>query len=56
MLVPVAFVPVFPSYWLPRQMRLFHGLEILADSFAHVWVLLVLAFLDASGALRTRVW
>ena len=37
--VLVSFMSVITSYWFPWQMRLFHGLEITADSFAYVGVL-----------------
>jgi hypothetical protein len=30
------------AYWLPWTMRVFHGLEILADSFVYAWILTVL--------------
>jgi hypothetical protein len=38
----VGFMSVITSYWFPWQMRLFHGLEILADSFVYAWVLVAL--------------
>jgi len=40
--VLVGFMPVITSYWFPWQMRLFHGLEIMADSFVYAWVLVAL--------------
>jgi hypothetical protein len=30
------------GYWLPLSVRVFHGLEILADSMAYAWVLVML--------------
>ncbi|HUS70020.1 MAG TPA: hypothetical protein VM075_04495 [Anaerolineae bacterium] len=30
------------GYWMPVSIRLFHGLEILADSMVHAWVLVLL--------------
>jgi hypothetical protein len=30
------------GYWLPLHVRLFHGVEILADSIVYAWVLVVL--------------
>jgi hypothetical protein len=38
----VGFMSVITSYWFPWQMRLFHGLEILADSFVYTGVLVAL--------------
>jgi hypothetical protein len=40
--VLVGFMSVITSYWFPWQMRLFHGLEILADSFVYTGVLVAL--------------
>jgi len=40
--VLVGFMSVITSYWFPWQMRLFHGLEILADSFVYAGVLVAL--------------
>ena len=40
--VLVGFMSVITSYWFPWQMRLFHGLEIVADSFVYAWVLIAL--------------
>jgi hypothetical protein len=42
MSVLVGFMSVITSYWFPWQMRLFHGLEIVADSFVYAWVLVAL--------------
>jgi hypothetical protein len=42
MSVLVGFMSVITSYWFPWQMRLFHGLEILADSFVYAGVLVAL--------------
>jgi hypothetical protein len=33
---------MFQSYWLPVEMRIFHSLEILADSAAYAGVLVLL--------------
>ena len=30
------------GYWMPVSIRLFHGLEILADSMVHAWALVIL--------------
>ena len=30
------------AYWLPLNLRLIHGLEILADSLVYAWVLVAL--------------
>ncbi|NIN68837.1 MAG: hypothetical protein GTO63_29960 [Anaerolineae bacterium] len=30
------------GYWLPLKVRLFHRVEILADSLVHAWVLVLL--------------
>jgi hypothetical protein len=30
------------GYWLPLEVRLFHGVEILADSLVYAWVLVLL--------------
>jgi hypothetical protein len=35
----VGFMPVITSYWFPWQLRVFHGLEIMADSFVYAGVL-----------------
>ena len=40
--VLTAFMAVITSYWFPWQMRLFHGLELLADAFVYTSVLAVL--------------
>jgi hypothetical protein len=40
--VCVAFMPVIAAYWFPWQLRLFHGLELLADSLAYSAVLTAL--------------
>jgi hypothetical protein len=40
--VLVGFMSVITSYWFPWQMRLFHGLEIVADSFVYAGVLVAL--------------
>ncbi|MGE5553348.1 MAG: hypothetical protein ACM3XZ_05435 [Betaproteobacteria bacterium] len=34
----VGWTPVFVAYWLPKPLRLTHGLEILVDSLACAWV------------------
>jgi hypothetical protein len=38
----VGGVFMFQSYWLPAEMRIFHSLEILADSVAYAGVLVLL--------------
>lgn len=40
----VGFMSVITSYWLPWQLRLFHGLEILADSFVYALALTLLLY------------
>lgn len=40
--VLVAFASVMTAYWLPWQLRLFHGLELAADSFGYAAVLAIL--------------
>jgi hypothetical protein len=36
----VAFMSVITAYWFPWQLRLFHGLELLADSMLYTAILL----------------
>jgi hypothetical protein len=38
----VGGVPLFQAYWFPTTLRVTHSLEILADSFAHAGVLVLL--------------
>jgi hypothetical protein len=38
----VAFMSVITAYWFPWPLRLFHGLELLADSLAYAAVLVAL--------------
>jgi hypothetical protein len=38
----VGGVPLFQATWFPTTLRIAHGLEILADSFAHAGVLVLL--------------
>jgi hypothetical protein len=40
--VLVGFLYMIQAYWFPWQVRLFHSLEILADSLVYAWVLGVL--------------
>ena len=40
--VLTAFMAVITAYWFPWQMRLFHGLELLADSMVYTAVLVLL--------------
>ena len=44
--VCVAFMSVITAYWFPWQLRLFHGLELLADSLAYSAVLVSLIAAD----------
>jgi hypothetical protein len=37
-----AFMPILTAYWFPWQMRLFHGLELLADGLVYAGILVVL--------------
>jgi hypothetical protein len=38
----VGAVGLIGGYWMPVSMRLFHGLEILADSLVYAWVIVIL--------------
>jgi hypothetical protein len=38
----VGVAGMFESTWMPLQMKLAHGVEIIADSFFHAWVLVAL--------------
>ena len=40
--VLTAFIAVIMAYWFPWQMRLFHGLELLADAMIYTGVLVFL--------------
>jgi hypothetical protein len=40
--VLVGAVGLIGGYWMPVNMRLFHGLEILADSLVYSWVIVIL--------------
>jgi hypothetical protein len=40
--VLVGALGLLEGYWLPLSVRVFHGLEILADSMVYSWVLVVL--------------
>lgn len=40
--VLTAFMAVITAYWFPWQMRLFHGLELLADGLVYAGVLVLL--------------
>ncbi len=51
--VLTAFMAVITSYWFPWQMRLFHGLELLADAFIYASVLAVLFRTQREG-LETK--
>ena len=51
--VLTAFMAVITSYWFPWQMRLFHGLELLADAFVYAGVLAVLFRTQREG-LKTK--
>jgi hypothetical protein len=42
------------GYWLPASVRLFHGLEILADSLVHSWVLVFLLVVSPQAAPAAR--
>jgi hypothetical protein len=42
MFVLVGGMGLVEGYWLPLNVRLFHGLEILADSLVYAWVLALL--------------
>lgn len=51
--VLTAFMAVITSYWFPWQIRLFHGLELLADAFVYAGVLAVLFRTQREG-LKTK--
>lgn len=40
--VLTAFMAVITAYWFPWEMRLFHGLELLADGFIYAGVMVLL--------------
>ena len=40
--VLTAFMAVITAYWFPWQMRLFHGLELLADAMIYIGILVYL--------------
>jgi hypothetical protein len=42
MFVLVGGLGLIGGYWLPLSVRLFHGVEILADSMVYAWVLVTL--------------
>jgi hypothetical protein len=42
MFVLVGGMGLAEGYWMPLGLRLFHGLEILADSLVYAWVLVLL--------------
>lgn len=42
MFVLVGGMGLVGGYWLPLKVRLFHGVEILADSLVYAWVLVLL--------------
>jgi len=42
MFVLVGGMGLIGGYWLPLSIRLFHGVEILADSMVYAWVLVIL--------------
>jgi hypothetical protein len=51
-----AFMAVITSYWFPWQMRLFHGLELLADGLVYAGVLAVLFRpMPAASQVRMRL-
>ena len=47
-----AFMAVITSYWFPWQLRLFHGLELLASAYVYAGILVRL-FIPAGEADRT---
>ncbi|HEY3313034.1 MAG TPA: hypothetical protein VGK00_15440 [Anaerolineales bacterium] len=48
-----AFVAVITSYWFPWQLRLFHGLELLAGSLVYAGVLAALLWVAARQPTRS---
>lgn len=48
-----SFMAVFSAYWFPWQMRLFHGLELLADGLVYAGILTVLLTPNTEGIRRT---
>lgn len=54
--VLTAFMAVITSYWFPWQMRLFHGMELLADGLVYAGVLVGLFGQDpVDGRARTGI-
>jgi hypothetical protein len=47
-----AFMAVITAYWFPWQLRLFHGLELLADSLVYSGILVWLWFPGWAAAKR----
>jgi len=52
--VLTAFMAVITTYWFPWQMRLFHGLELLADALAYAGVLTILFSQPLENTKRSR--
>ena len=50
-----AFMAVITSYWFPWQLRLFHGLELLADSLVYTGVLVWLFFTQGKQTLKSAL-
>ena len=48
-----AFMAVITAYWFPWQLRLFHGLELLADSLVYIGILVWL-FLPGLAARKRK--
>lgn len=49
-----AFMAVITAYWFPWQMRLFHGLELLADALVYSGVLTILFNQPLENTKRAR--
>jgi hypothetical protein len=49
MFVLVGALGLLEGYWLPLSVRVFHGLEIMADSMVYSWVLVVLLVSPPDG-------
>jgi len=52
--VLTAFMAVIIAYWFPWQMRLFHGLELLADTLVYAGVLTILFSQPLENTERMR--
>jgi hypothetical protein len=51
MFVLVGAMGLIGGYWLPLDVRVYHGLEILADSFVYACVLVLLLWISREARL-----